>query len=276
MSSRSMSLKAKIRNMAKEKGVSAQVILQNYMFERFLERLSKSIYKDHFILKGGILIGALVGIANRSTMDMDITIKNYPLTSETLTKAIDYICSIELDDDVKFSSSKAELIRDTDVYGGYRITIKANYDNISTPLSVDITTGDIITPKEVVCSYKMLFNEKIIDIWAYNIETVLAEKLETILSRGGLNTRPRDFYDVYILVNKKDFKKPVFQKALTETMTHRNTIHILADIERRLDEIETDGTLKERWHKYTLNYPYAKDITYQDTINAIRTLSSLL
>ncbi|TCP97854.1 nucleotidyl transferase AbiEii/AbiGii toxin family protein [Serpentinicella alkaliphila] len=154
MSSKAMSLKAKIRNLAKQKDMSAQVVLQNYMFERFLERVSKSEYKDKFILKGGMLIAAIVGIDNRATMDMDATIKNYPLNAESLSKAIADICSVALDDDVKFSFLGTEAIREDDAYGGFRASIQADYDTITTPMHIDITTGDAITPKEIFYSFK--------------------------------------------------------------------------------------------------------------------------
>ena len=275
MSRKAMSLKAKIRNLAKEKDISAQVILQNYMFERFLERLSKSNYKNNFILKGGMLIAALVGIDNRSTMDMDATIKNYPITIDSLTKAITEICNIEVDDDVNFSFMGIEPIRDDDIYGGYRVGIRADYDTIITPLSIDITTGDVITPREVFYSFKMIFDEGTIGVWAYNIETVLAEKLETILQRGELNTRPRDFYDIYILVNTQEFNSLVFSEALKKTIEHRETIHILNDTLERIKAIETSEILKDRWVKYSKNYPYAEDISYEDTVKALKMLLNI-
>ncbi|MDY0278577.1 MAG: nucleotidyl transferase AbiEii/AbiGii toxin family protein [Acholeplasma sp.] len=270
MRGKAMSLKAKIRNLAKEKDISAQVILQNYIFERFLERLSKSDYKNNFILKGGILIAAIVGIHNRATMDMDATIKNYPINIDSLTKAITEVCNIEIADDVKFYLTRIELIRDDDIYGGYRAYIKAEYDTIITPISIDITTGDAITPKEVLYLFKMIFDEETLSLWAYNIETVLAEKIETVLQRGELNTRPRDFYDIYILVNTQDFDISLFNEALRETAKHRNTIHIFEDIKNRIEAIEISETLKDRWIKYTKNYPYAKDISYEETINALK------
>ncbi|MGD9566886.1 MAG: nucleotidyl transferase AbiEii/AbiGii toxin family protein [Sedimentibacter sp.] len=268
MSRKAMSLKARIRNLAKEKDISAQVILQNYMFERFLERLSKSDYKNNFILKGGMLIAAIVGIDNRSTMDMDATIKNYPITIDSLTKAITEICNIEINDDVNFSFAGIEPIRDDDMYGGYRVGIRADYDTIITPLSIDITTGDVVTPKEVFYSFKMIFEEGTIGIWAYNIETVLAEKVETILQRGELNTRPRDFYDIYILVNTQEFDELIFAEALEKTTKHRKTTHIFNDIPNRIKAIESSEMLKDRWVKYSKDYSYAEDITYEDTVNA--------
>ena len=272
MSGKAMSLKAKIRNLARKKDMSAQVVLQNYMFERFLERLSKSKYQDKFILKGGMLIAALVGIDNRSTMDMDATIRNYPINVESLTQAIKEICSIAIDDDVSFSFSGIDAIRDDDAYGGYRVSIIAEYDTITTPMQIDITTGDAITPKEVLYVFKMIFEEGSFGIWAYNIETVLAEKVETILRRGELNTRPRDFYDVYILAKTQTFEHSVFVEALKSTATHRETTHIFTNISSRLEEISGSDALKSRWTKYTKDYRYADGIAYEDVMEAIRGL----
>ncbi len=166
MSRKAMSLKAKIRNLAKKKDMSAQVVLQNYMFERFLERLSKSEYKDKFILKGGMLIASIVGIESRSTMDMDATLKNYSINRESLKKAVEDICKINIDDDVIFSFLGIDSIRDDDAYGGFKVSIQANYDTIITPMQIDITTGDAITPKEVPYLFKMIFEKNTIDVWA--------------------------------------------------------------------------------------------------------------
>src|SRR6056297_2924657 len=233
-----MSLKAKIRNLARKKDMSAQVVLQNYMFERFLERLSKSAYKDKFILKGGMLIAALVGIDNRATMDMDATIKNYPIDNDSITKAIKEICNISIDDDVAFTFNSVETIRDDDAYGGYRVSIVSEYDTIITPMQIDITTGDAITPKEVLYLFKMIFEDGNIGVWAYNIETVLAEKVETILRRGELNTRARDFYDVYILTKTQSFQYSIFTKALKSTAGHRKSTHIFNNISDRLFKLK--------------------------------------
>lgn len=276
MSGGSISLKAKIRNLARQKDMSAQVVLQNYMFERFIDRLSQSDYSDKFILKGGMLIAAIVGIDNRSTMDMDITIKNYPINVEMISKAIHEICAIAIDDNVYFSFSGIESIRDGNVYGGYRVTIISEYDGIKTPMQIDITTGDRITPKEVFYQYKMNFKEGSIHVWSYNIETILAEKVETILRRGELNTRPRDFYDVYILTKTQFFDHSVFIEALRTTASHREATHIFNNIVNRLDEICVSEDLRNRWLKYTNDYRYAVGITYEDVIDSIRKLTQSL
>jgi predicted nucleotidyltransferase component of viral defense system len=276
MSGKAMSLKAIIRNLAKKKHMSAQVVLQNYMLERFLERLSKSAFSGNFILKGGMLIAALVDIANRSTMDMDVTIKNYPMNAEELTRAIRDICSISIQDDVSFTFTGIGAIRDDDAYGGYRVSLRAEYDTIITPMQIDITTGDAITPAEVFYPYKMIFNEGTIGVWTYNIETVIAEKVETILRRGTFNTRPRDFYDVYILTKTQKFEPSTFADALRATAAHRETTHIFTAISKRVQKIKDDETLKLRWIAYSKNYPYAEGITYDEVIHAFIVLIEYL
>lgn len=273
MNGKAMSLKYRIRDLALQSDLSAQVLLQSYMFERFLERLSKSEYRDKFILKGGMLISSLVGIANRTTMDMDITIKNYPLNPETLVNAIQDICCIEIQDDVTFHFLGIETIRQEDIYGGFRMNLASFYDTIKTPMHIDITTGDAITPKEVQFLYKKIFENDSIGIWAYNVETVLAEKVETILRRGELNTRPRDFYDVHILTMTQDFDVEVFYKALRSTSLHRETSYFLLNIDQRMNEISNSPNLKERWISYAKNYNYASGITFEEIMY---TLNSLL
>lgn len=276
MSGKAMRLKARIRNLATQKDMSAQVVLQNYMFERFLERLSKSEYKDKFILKGGMLIAALVGIGNRATMDMDTTIINYPINPDSISKAITDICIVDLDDDVLFSYQGVDPIREDDAYGGFRVSLQAEYDTIKTPMHIDITTGDAITPKEVLYLFKKIFEDETIGIWAYNVETVLAEKIETILKRGELNTRPRDFYDVYILTKTQVFEPALFVEALNKTSEHRESRHILSDVEKRVTDLEKSEDLKKRWLKYTKYYRYAEAITYEDVLKSIRELTLLL
>lgn len=276
MSSKAMSIKAKIKNLARSKDMSAQVILQNYMFERFLERIAKSQYKNKFILKGGMLIAAIVGIDNRSTMDMDATIKGYPLNEEALSLAIKEICEIDVSDDVRFSFAKVEAIREDDEYGGFRVSIQSVLDTIITPMQIDVTTGDAITPKEVLYSFKKIFEDSTIDIWAYNIESVLAEKYETILRRGEFNTRPRDYYDIYILTKTQEFDRKIFGEAVIKTAEHRGTIHIFDGIEKRIAVIESSKDLQNLWSKYRKNYRYAKEISYEEVLNVLNELSELV
>lgn len=267
-----MSLKAKIRNIAKQKNIPAQVILQNYMFERFLWRLSKSDYKDKFVLKGGMLVAAIVGLDNRATMDLDTTLKNLPLTEETITKAITDICKIPSDDEVDFSFTEISPIRDDDIYGGYRVSITAKYDTVITPLTVDISTGDVITPNPVKFAFGEIFEDKSFELWAYSIETVLAEKIETILRRGVFNTRPRDFYDAYILATTQKFDKEVFKDALKATANHRGTAEQIKDTEKIIGILSNSKELFELWEKYRKQFSYASDIEYVEIIKVIKEL----
>lgn len=196
-----MQLKAKIKNIAKEKNISAQLVMQNFMMERLLERISLSSYQNHFILKGGFLIASMVGLDTRATRDMDATIKGLPVSEQTVKNMFLEICKIELQDDVTFNFLSIGEIREGDEYGGFRVALSANFSPMAVPLKLDITTGDKITPSEITYDYKLLIDDRSIKILAYNLETVLAEKLETIISRSDQNTRPRDFYDVYVLKN---------------------------------------------------------------------------
>ena len=262
--SRAMSLKAKIRNIAKQKNIPAQVILQNYMFERLLVRLAESEYKDKFVLKGGMLVAAIVGLDNRATMDLDTTLKSLPLTPEAITGALQAICSIESDDDVTFEVGTVTSIRDDDIYGGYRVMLNAKYDTIVTPLSIDVSTGDAITPNPVEYIFSEIFDdEKSYRLWAYNIETVMAEKVETILRRGVFNTRPRDFYDAYILATTQKFDKVLFADALKATASHRGTTEQIADIPTIMKNIEESSELRAMWDKYRKQFAYAENIKYE-------------
>lgn len=271
--SKAMSLKAKIRNIAKQKNIPAQVILQNYMFERLLVRLSASEYKEKFVLKGGMLVAAIVGLDNRATMDMDTTLKNLPLTPEAIRSALEDICSIAFDDGVVYEIGTISPIRKDDIYGGYRVMLNARFDIMLTPLSIDVSTGDVITPHAVQYNFSEIFNdEKSYELWAYNIETVMAEKVETILRRGIFNTRPRDFYDAYILTTTQKFDITVFEDALKATANHRGTTDQIADVPSILHNIEESPELKTMWDKYRKQFSYARDITYEQIMNSIKTL----
>ena len=271
--SKAMSLKAKIRNIAKQKNIPAQVILQNYMFERLLVRLSASEYKEKFVLKGGMLVAAIVGLDNRATMDMDTTLKNLPLTPEAIRSALEDVCDIAFDDGVVFEIGTISPIRKDDIYGGYRVILNAKFDTLLTPLSIDVSTGDAITPYAVQYNFSEIFDdEKSYELWAYNIETVMAEKVETILRRGVFNTRPRDFYDTYILTTTQKFDNAVFADALSATAKHRGTTEQIADVPSILYNIEESPELKTMWDKYRKQFSYAKDITYEQIMDSIKTL----
>lgn len=260
-----MQLKAFIKNQAAKKHISAQLVMQNYMLERLLERISVSKYQRNFILKGGFLISAIVGLDTRTTMDLDTTIKGFDLTHESLLEIFDEICEIQLEDDVRFQIERVEDIRETDDYPGIRVYLTAVYEPIRTLLTVDVTTGDKITPREIEYHFKCLFDEKEIDVLAYNLETVLAEKMETILSRGIANTRPRDFYDVYILYQLRwdEVDPDILQQAFMTTSKKRGSEWILEERDEVLKEIAEDRGLKKRWDRYREDFEYAKEITYE-------------
>lgn len=270
---KAMSLKAKIRNIAKSKNIPAQVILQNYMFERFLNRLSVSQYKEKFVLKGGMLVAALVGLDNRATMDLDTTLKNLPLTPEAIEKALSEIFEINLNDDVKFALKGISPIREDDIYGGYRVSLEAIYETIVTPMTIDVSTGDVITPNAVQFNFTGIFDDELkFELWAYNIETVLAEKVETILRRSVFNTRPRDFYDAYILISTQKFDKAVFAEALERTIEHRGTRSQINDYMDTMTVIENSDALKKMWSNYQKQFAYAKDVSFEDICQAVAEL----
>ena len=271
--SNAMSLKARIRNIAKQKSIPAQVILQNYMFERLLVRLSASSYREKFVLKGGMLVAAIVGLDNRATMDMDTTLKNLPLTPEAIQSALSDICAISFDDGVTFEVGTIFPIREDDIYGGYRVMLTARFDTLLTPLSIDISTGDAITPHAVRYSFAEIFDDnRSYEVWAYNVETVLAEKVETILRRGVFNTRPRDFYDAYILSTTQDFNRTVFDDALRATADHRGTAKQIADVPLILCNIEESSELRTMWDKYRKQFAYAANIEYSMIMDVLRWL----
>lgn len=270
MSSKAMSLKGRIKNYAKSNNIAAQVVLQNYMFECFLARLSVSEYHEKFVVKGGLLIAAIVGLDTRSTMDLDTTLRNLPLTEEKISDAINTICEIDMKDDVVFTVKSIEPIRKDDIYGGYCVRLDAVYDTIITPLSIDVSTGDVITPDAVKYEFSGIFDEDIrISLWGYNIETVIAEKVETILRRGVFTTRPRDYYDVYILGTTQKYDKEIYKEALKATAEHRGSTEQISDVEGILKQISESDDLKDMWRKYQKKFAYASDISYEDVLEAL-------
>ena len=273
MSSKSMSFKAKINNYAKVNHLPAQVVLQNVMFERFLERLSKSEYRDKFVIKGGILVSALVGLDTRATMDLDTTLRKLTLTEEKVREAVEKICVVDLSDDISFRINSVAPIRRDDVYGGFRVKIEALYEDIVTPLSIDVSTGDVITPEAVEYEIGGIMDDTVrIKVWGYNIETALAEKVETILSRDVLNTRPRDYYDVYILTKEQEYDPAIFKDALRATAEHRGTWERIENWEPILDRLVDNDDLRNLWEKYRREFYYARNITFEETIEAARKL----
>lgn len=264
-------IKDLIKNMTKKNSVNAQILLSNYMLERLLERISISEFRDKFILKGGMLIAALVGVDMRSTMDMDATIKAYSVTKESIKSAFDNILSVQIDDGVDIIFKNIEEIRAEDEYEGFRVSLEAYMDNARIPLKVDITTGDKITPKEVVYTFDLLLEDRSIEILAYNMETVIAEKLETIILRGIANTRMRDFYDIYILlkVHGHAIDEYLLTKAIIGTSERRGSLNVLSDGKLILEEVFSSDILYSHWTRYQKKYIYANDIEWYEIKEAI-------
>jgi predicted nucleotidyltransferase component of viral defense system len=272
--SSAMQLKARIKNLALKNHVPAQAILQNFMLERLLERISLSRYKNRVILKGGMLIASMVGIGSRTTMDMDATLKGVPLTEETIRAMFMEICSILLDDEVDLVFDHMGMIREDDEYGGFRVAITARYASINTSLKIDLTTGDVITPEAVCYAFPSNFEDKLIEVWAYNLETILAEKIETILRRSVLNTRSRDFYDVYILMKTQcqAINLDIFQSALSTTAEKRLSLKALQENEKIIQAIQADAAMRQRWDRYCNEYYYASGIPFDDVIETLTEL----
>jgi predicted nucleotidyltransferase component of viral defense system len=269
--SKAMQLKAKIKNLALKNHIPAQAVLQNFMLYRLLERISLSKYKDMVILKGGMLIASMVGINSRTTMDMDATLRGYPLTEKAIQSALSEICAIPLGDDVTLELDHIVPIREDDEYGGFRVAIIAKFESINTPLKVDITTGDIITPDAIRYAFHSNFENKKIEVWAYNVETILAEKVETILRRSVLNTRPRDFYDFYIIMKTQGqaINKRIFISALHTTSEKRRSLGALQDKDKILLTIKSDPIMKQRWDRYCKENYYANGIDFDEVIKVL-------
>ena len=274
----SKQLKDLIRNLSKKKAADAQMLMRHYMMERFLERISLSEYKDQFILKGGILVTAMIGLNARSTMDLDATVKGINVNPEDVEQIIVSIASVPLDDGVSFRIKSIGEIMDEAEYPGIRVSLETKFDGVITPFKVDISTGDIITPREVRYQLKLMLEERVIDIWAYNLETILAEKLETIISRNTTNTRMRDFYDIHSLLQLygENLNQTVFNQALMATANKRGTGHYLKDIPVIVDEVENSEVMANLWRAYQKKFFYASEITWETIMESVRNCMRLV
>lgn len=266
-----MQLKAVIKNISKDKHISAQLVMQNFMLERLLERSSVSKYRQNFILKGGFLIAAMVGLDTRATMDMDATIKGWPVNEESIKNMFLDICKIDLQDDVTFEFKKIGEIREGDDYTEYRVSLSANYPPMAVTLKLDITTGDKITPREIEYRFKLLLEDREIPILAYNLETVMAEKLETVVSRGDQNTRPRDYYDIYILAKMqyKNIETEYLSAALDATSKKRGSSEILKEYKNIIDIVRNSDVMIKQWRTYQRDFEYATDISFDEVCDAV-------
>lgn len=273
-----MQLKALIKNIAKKKNLPTQAVMQNYLMERLLERISFTRYKNNFIVKGGFLIASIVGIETRSTMDLDIAIKGFDLTHKSIKEAFEEICLIKIDDNINFLVKEITNIREGAEYSGIRVSLIANYPPMKIHLAVDVTTGDKISPKEIKYSFPLLFENRCISIMAYNLETIFAEKLETILSRNISNTRPRDFYDIYILyiLRWHECNLMVLKRALKETANQRGSSSILQNFEKIITSIKYNNRMNDFWLNYQKDFDYAQNVTFENICDVILNIFQLL
>ena len=277
MFSNANSFKAKIKNMAKDRGIPAQQLQQNFLIEQVLKLIAKSSYKDSFIVKGGYLIGQLIGLDKRTTMDLDVTLKGTTLSQENLITIFEEILS-DSDDVFSFEVDKLEPIRQDDEYGGFSLKLNATFDTLREVVFIDITTGDKITPREITYSMPSLFTNESIEVWTYNLETVLAEKLETIISRGVASTRPRDRYDLFTLyhIRKDEINFDVLREALANTVEKRGSKEAIDIWESQLNSIETDKYQKQLWTRYQRQFKYAQDISFEKSVQIVRELMTTI
>lgn len=267
-------IKGRIKSVAKQNNADARTLMRIYMMERFLERLAQSEYRDNFIIKGGILVTAMIGVAHRSTMDIDTSMKNLNLSAEDALRVVNQVKDIDLDDGVSFEVKDVSNIMDEMEYPGIRVTMNANVGRLITPLKIDISTGDVITPRAIEFNYDLLLEDRSISLWSYNLETILAEKLQTVLARGILNTRMRDFYDIRMLLNTYEDKvnKAVLKDAFAATCKKRGTDHLQEQAEEIIKIIEANEQLQVLWRAYQKKYSYAADIDYASVISGVRKL----
>jgi hypothetical protein len=270
-------LKAKIKNFAKEKNMDSRTVLQEYVLERFIDRISKSKYKNDFILKGGMLISSMVGVDLRSTLDIDTTIKGFEFTLDKLNEVLNEIIETDIGDMFNFKILMNKKIMEETEYHGYRVTLEANFDTISQKFKIDISTGDIITPNEVKYNIKQMLSDDKIEILAYNIETILSEKIHSIIQKGEDNTRARDYYDIYILekTKKEEINNNILKEAIINKFEERKNSNLVSNIYLKVLNLEKNIKLKELWNEYRNKFTYAKDIEFEDTIKSLKNIVSV-
>ena len=270
MFSNAMSFKAKIKNLAKEKGIPPQQVQQHYLIEEVLNLISKSSYRNSFIVKGGYLIGQMIGLDKRTTMDLDVTLKGTSLNRDNLINIFEEIVS-NTTSVFSFTVDKLEPIRQDDIYGGFSIKLNVTFDTLNEVIFIDVTTGDKITPGEISYSMPSLFTNHTIDVWTYNLETVLAEKLETIISRGVASTRPRDRYDLFTLfkLRKNQIDFTILKRAVENTSEKRNSKELIQNWKNQVRGIETSDYQKNLWIRYQRQFKYAKDISFEESVQII-------
>ncbi len=272
------SLRGKVRHLSNEYGLKPQEVLQMYLFEHLLMRLAKSSYADKFVLKGGLLISSMTGIYQRTTMDMDATVVGMDMDEETIANALREICATDVGDGMTYAFERIEPIREDDEYANWRAHLKAKYGRIDAPVKVDITTGDAIYPSQVRHKFELMFDQGALDVLSYHPATVLAEKLETVLSRGVANTRGRDFYDLYAIpryysgvINEQDLRE-----ALRRTAEKRGSQHAIAEWKDTLEGIRASAIMHQVWSSYVVDTPYANGVSLDDSLDSIEKLMDSL
>ena len=267
----SESLKGRIRNIANSKNLRPQEVLQMFFFERFLERLSKSKYKFNFVIKGGLLISSMIGIDNRTTMDMDTTIQGVPLQEEVIRNIVSEIINVKVDDGIDFEITNISHIREEDEYENFRVHLIANFEKIKNDMKIDITTGDAITPKEIEYLYPCLFQEESLRILAYPFETILAEKYESVIKRNIATTRMRDFYDLYNIYNlkKEEIDFGILKQAIFSTANRRESLELMKQAMEIIEDIREDAYLQELWKIYLSDNLYVGDLEFSETLKVI-------
>ena len=265
-------LKDKIRNLAKEKGADPQVLLRIYMMERLLERVALSEYREKLILKGGLLVSSLVGTTMRSTMDTDMTVRGATVSQDEVRNMIEAIISFPLSDGVNFLLNDISDIMDEAEYPGIRVSMTALLEGVRVPLKLDFSTGDVITPRAIEYPYKLMFEDRTVNLLSYNLETVLAEKLETIIARTTANTRMRDFYDVYILfvLYRRELKSDTLADALKATSRKRGSLSLMANAEKVLTDLHDSKEMSALWENYRSKFRYAADISWGKVLLSVR------
>lgn len=278
MINNAMQLKAKIKNFAKEKNLDSETVFQEYVLERFIDRISKSKYKNDFILKGGMLISSMVGVDLRSTLDIDTTIKGFEFTLDKLNEVLNEIIETDIGDMFTFKILMNKKIMEETEYHGYRVTLEANFDTISQKFKIDISTGDIITPNEVKYDIKQILSDDKIEILAYNIETVLSEKVHSIIINNTQNSRARDYYDIYILekLKKKEINNNILKEAIINKFKERGNEKNINNIYQEINKLSNNSDLKDHWKNYREKFTYAKDIEFEDTIKSLKNIVSVL
>lgn len=266
-------LKAKVRNLSDGDSTKAQTLIRNFIMERFLERISLSQYRNNFILKGGMLVASVVGLDARATMDIDATVKSLSLSKEHAQQIVEDIIAVEIPDGLRFRITKVTDIMEEHDYPGVRFFLEATLDQLRQTIKIDISTGDVITPCAIEYQYPLMFEDRSISLWTYNLETLLAEKLETIMARGIANTRLRDFYDIHILTRQKSFDVNVLKRAFLATSEKRNTANQIPDLFSILLSVEEDETMQQLWNNYREDSFFVGELSWREAMNSVKALA---